>query len=113
MVKVSASREMTTPWNFILDPLGTDRRFGFCLFGFCWVETCADTNCAVAITVAITKPKPTIMVNDRNLFTAVLLILVLLRYLIDGNDTRHSGCSSPGESEGEDFPHQDTNREFS
>src|ERR1700720_561167 len=78
MVKVSASREITTPWNFILDPLGTERRFTFRLFAVCLVETCAETSGAIAII----KAKPQIMVNGRTLLIALLLIISSLRYLI-------------------------------
>src|SRR5882672_12499065 len=87
MVKVSASREMTTPWNFIFDPLGTDRRLTFWLLGVWLVETWAETSGAIAIT----RPKPHIRVNGRNLL--ITLLLISSPSVFDRNATRHSGFS--------------------
>src|SRR6266849_2485100 len=75
MVKVSASREMTTPWNFIFDPLGTDRRLTFWLLGVWLVETWAEA--AIART-----SRPHTRVNGRNLLIAIMLIYHLLQYLV-------------------------------
>jgi len=41
-VKFSASREMTTPLNFIFDPLGTDRVLGAAAVVV--FETCPETS---------------------------------------------------------------------
>src|SRR5882724_2565452 len=84
MVKVSPSREITTPWNFIFDPFGTDRRLTFCLFDVWLVETWAETSGAIAIT----RPKPHIRVSGRNLVIALMLIIISFNI---GRNPRHSG----------------------
>jgi len=78
MVKVSASRDMTTPWNFILDPLGTDRRLRFWLLGLGMVETCAETKG----TIAATKARQQNIVNGLIGFIGLLLMISLLKDLI-------------------------------
>src|ERR1700687_4509017 len=87
MVKVSASREMTTPWNFILDPLGTDRRLTFWLLGVWLVETWAEA--AIART-----SRPHTRVNGRNLL--ITLLLISSPSVFDRNASRHSGFFSVG-----------------
>jgi hypothetical protein len=55
-VKTSASRLITTPLNFIFEPLGTERTF---IFGFCdvvVVVTCPRTAGATDIKTARTQP---------------------------------------------------------
>src|SRR5712691_2115194 len=72
-MKVSASRLMTTPLNFIFAPLGTGRMFAVGSFVVWPLEPCPKTSGVPAST----KPRPQTRRSDRDILISLMLILKL------------------------------------
>src|ERR1044072_5925282 len=90
MVKTSASRLMTTPLNFIFEPLGTERAvmLWFCVACVLVVVTWPNTAGAMVINAASAKPT----VNGCNLLRLIVFAPSIIQFR--NAQWRASGASS-------------------